>query len=126
MDMRTPLKKVFGLGSAKEGTTHFWYQRLTALANVPLTIFLVWFVANAIGAERAKIVEMLSSPIIMVLLISTIISFTWHMRLGLQVVIEDYVPKEGYKVIGLVLNNFLSLGMAGLSIIAVLKLGFGG
>ncbi len=126
MDMRTPFAKVTGKGSAKEGTTHFWQQRLTALANVPLTLFAVWLVTQLAGSERAEMVDMLSSPVVSVLLVLTLISFAWHMKLGMQVVIEDYVPAEGTKLVLIIANNFFAAVIAGLSIISVLKLTFGG
>jgi len=124
--MRTPLKKVTGLGSAKTGTMHFWHQRLTALANVPLSLFLIWFIASVAGTSRYAIVETLSNPIIVTLLLLSLFSILWHMRLGMQVVIEDYVPNELNKLLALTLNNFFVLGVGTLSIISILKLSFGG
>lgn len=126
MGMRTPLSTVTGLGSAKDGTLHFWHQRLTALANVPLTLFLVWFVLRVGGLGRAEIIQVLGNPVIAGLLILTIFSITWHMRLGVQVVIEDYVHGEGRKILALVGNSFFCIGVAVLCIVAVLKLSFGG
>ncbi len=126
MSIKTPLKKVTGLGSAKSGTTHFWHQRLTALANIPLSIFLIWFIASVAGANRLLMVVMLSNPIISSLLILSIFSILWHMRLGMQVVIEDYIATESRKILALTLNNFFVIGVGALCIISVLKLGFGG
>ncbi len=126
MSIKTPLKIVSGLGSAKSGTTHFWHQRLTALANIPLSIFLIWFIASVAGANRLLMVVMLSNPIISSLLILSIFSILWHMRLGMQVVIEDYISTEIRKILALTLNNFFVIGVGALSIISVLKLGFGG
>lgn len=126
MSMRTPLSTVTQLGSAKEGTTHFWQQRLTALANVPLTLFLVWFIIRVAGMERAEMVLVLGNPVVAGLLVLTLGSISWHMRLGLQVVIEDYVHGEGPKILWVVANNFFSISVAVLSIISVLKLSFGG
>lgn len=126
MSMRTPLSTVTGLGSAKEGTSHFWHQRLTALANVPLTLFLVWFVIRVAGMDRGEMILVLANPVVAGLLVLTIVSITWHMRLGVQVVIEDYVYAEGQKILLLVTNNFFCIGVATLSVISVLKLSFGG
>ena len=126
MDMRTPFAKVTGKGSANEGTGHFWQQRLTALANVPLTLFVVWLVTQLAGANRAEMVLMLANPIVSGLLVLTLLSFVWHMKLGMQVVIEDYVPAEGTKLVLIIANNFFAAAIAGLSIISVLKLTFGG
>jgi len=126
MNMRTPLGIVTGLGSAKEGTMHFWHQRLTAFANVPLTLFLVWFIIRVGGTSRAEMIMVLGNPIIAGVLVLTIFSVTWHMRLGMQAVIEDYVHGEGAKILSLIANNFFSVGVAVLSIISVLKMSFGG
>ena len=126
MSMRTPLGTVTGLGSAKEGTSHFWRQRLTALANVPLTLFLVWFVIRVGGMDRGEMALVFGNPVVAGLLVLTIVSITWHMRLGVQVVIEDYVHGEGSKILLLVANNFFCIGVAALSVISVLKLSFGG
>lgn len=123
--LRTSLSKVTGLGSAKEGTEHFWRQRLTALANVPLSLFLVWVVLNLARASRASMAEMLGNPIVAGLMVLTIISVTWHMRLGMQVVIEDYVHSEGLKLLAVIANVFFALAIAGFSIVSVLLLAFG-
>ena len=126
MSMRTPLGKVRGLGSAKSGTEHFWQQRLTAIANIPLVIFLVWFCVSKVGADRAEMGEALSNPLVALMLVFTIISVTWHMRLGMQVVIEDYVHGEATKLICLLGNTFFSLAVALTGLFAVLKISFGG
>lgn len=125
-NMRTPLNRVLFLGSAKDGTTHFWHQRLTALANVPLTIFLVWLIISLMGQGQAAIMAAFGNPIISGLTILTILSVTWHMRLGMQVIIEDYVHNEGLKLLSVIGNTFFSLLVAGIAIVSVLKLSFGG
>lgn len=126
MSMRTPFSRISGLGSARGGTEHFWHQRLTALANVPLTLFLVWFVIQVGGKETAEIIALLGNPLVAGLMVLTLFSVSWHMRLGLQVVIEDYVHGEGMKILAVAANNFISLGAGALGIVAVLKLSFGG
>lgn len=126
MSLRTPLSRVTGLGSAKSGTTHFLRQRLTAVANVPLTLFFVWLMVSLIGSDRAEIMAMFSNPLISTLAILTIVSVTWHMRLGAQMVIEDYITSEGLKLFLVIANIFFSTLIGALAIIAVLQLGFGG
>lgn len=125
-DMRTPLGKVRGLGSAKEGTDHFWKQRLTAVANVPLIVFLVWMVISLVGSSYDEVIATISNPLIAVLMIGVILSVCWHMKLGMQVVIEDYIHSEGSKIALIISNTFFCFGIGVVSAYAVLKLGFGG
>ncbi len=125
MSMRTPLKTARYLGSAKEGADHFWKQRVTAVANVFLGIFLVWLIASLIGADHATVKQKLANPLIALALLGLIISGTIHMRLGMQSIIEDYVHGEGLKIVVLMLNTFFAIFIALASIFAVLKLSFG-
>lgn len=123
---RTTLSRVTGLGSAKEGTGHFIAQRLTGLANIPLILFLVWLVIRLAGSDRAEMVSVIASPLVAAPLLLVVLSVTWHMRLGAQVVIEDYVHTEWRKLVLLLLNTFFAVAIAGLSIVSVLMLAFGG
>ena len=124
MSMKTPLKIVRGLGSAKSGTEHFWQQRLTALANLPLLLFFAWFIISHIGTSRAEVIASLKNPLIAIALLLTLASVFWHMRLGMQVVIEDYVHGHGRKLLALLFNTAFVIVMFALSAYAVLKMSF--
>jgi succinate dehydrogenase / fumarate reductase, membrane anchor subunit len=125
MSMRTPLRQVRGLGSAKSGTEHFWHQRLTAMANIPLTIGFVVVVASLMGRNHAAVVQILGSPLVAVLMLLFILSATIHMRIGMQVIIEDYVHDEVAKFTMLIANTFFAFVVALASAFAILKLSFG-
>jgi succinate dehydrogenase / fumarate reductase, membrane anchor subunit len=125
MYQRTPLAKVQGLGSAKEGTEHFWKQRLTAVSNLILVCIAIWLVARLAGADFATVKRTLAKPQNAILLLLLVVSGIIHMRLGMQTIIEDYVHSEGRKVLALMLNSFFTM-LVGLSCVyAVLKLSFG-
>jgi succinate dehydrogenase / fumarate reductase, membrane anchor subunit len=125
MSMRTPLGLVRGLGSAKGGTDHWWMQRVTAIANIPLVIFLIIFVISHLGAGRAELVASVANPFVAILLVLTMISVLWHMRLGLQVVIEDYVHGHAAKLAGLLFNTFFTAALGVAALYAILKMSFG-
>ena len=125
MNMRTPLKNVRHLGSAKEGADHFWQQRLTAVANVFLGIGLVWLLVTIAGADHAEARAWLSQPLVALLLLLLVLSGIYHMRLGMQVVIEDYIHGEGAKIVLLMLNTFFSIAVGLASVYAVMKLSLG-
>ncbi len=123
--MSTPLARVRGLGAAKSGTEHFWRQRLTAVANVPLTIAFVLILVSLLGRNHAFAAQTLGSPLVAIIMLLFILSITTHMRIGMQVVIEDYVHDEPHRLILLMLNTFFSLAVALASAYGILKLSFG-
>jgi succinate dehydrogenase membrane anchor subunit len=123
--MRTPLSRVRGHGAAHSGTGHFWLQRLTAVANVPLVIaFLVIFIALA-GRSQAAVVTTIGQPVVGVLFLAVILSAVIHMRIGMQVIIEDYVHGELAKVALVMANTFFALGVGLASAFAILRISFG-
>ncbi len=124
--MTTPLKRARGLGSAHEGPAHFVKQRVTAAANLILFAFAVGLIAALAGADLATVKATVGHPLVAIALIALIISMTVHMRIGMQVIIEDYVHGEGGKAMLLLANTFFGGAVAVVSIFAVLKLSFGG
>jgi succinate dehydrogenase / fumarate reductase membrane anchor subunit len=125
MDMRTPLKKVHNLGSAKEGADHFWKQRVSAVAMMFLGIWLVWLIANLAGTDYAGFKQSLGNPMIAIGLLLLVLAGAIHMRLGMQVIIEDYIKGEGAKIVLLMLNTFFAIAIGLASTFAILKLSFG-
>ncbi|CAD7042692.1 succinate dehydrogenase, hydrophobic membrane anchor protein [Pseudorhizobium endolithicum] len=126
MDMRTPLGKVRGLGSAKSGTDHFWKVRTTSVALVPLVLFYVVFLIMYVGRPYAEVVGALANPFVAAINALTVLATVVHMRLGMEEVIQDYIHNEGVKVVLLILNASFSLLIGGLCLIAVLKIAFAG
>ena len=122
--MSTPLARVRGLGPARSGTEHFWRQRLTAVANVPLVIAFVLIVVALLGRNHAAVVQILGSPLIAVILLLFILSITAHMRIGMQVIIEDYVHDDGTKLVMLIANTFFAIAVALACAFALLMLSF--
>jgi succinate dehydrogenase / fumarate reductase membrane anchor subunit len=126
MSMRTPLGRVRGLGSAKDGVHHWWIQRLTAVALVPLTL---WFVASLIqlaGADHTLVSAWIAQPVVAVLLTLLFVSGFYHLALGLQVVIEDYVHEDPARIVSLVLVNFACWVLGAIAVFSVLKIAFRG
>ena len=122
--MRTPLSRAIGLGSAKEGVDHWWAERITAIALVPLTLWFVVAVIQLIGADRAAFVEWVRHPVPAVLLVLLLIATFYHNALGLQVVIEDYVENEALRFCLIIVMKLASILLGALGVFAVLKLAF--
>lgn len=125
-DMRTPIGKVRGLGSAKEGVNHWIAQRLTALALIPLALWFAFSIACLVGADYATFKAWLSQPLNTGLMVLFLGAMFWHSMLGLQVVIEDYVEPEGAKIIALVLSKLFHVALAVITLLAVLRVAFAG
>jgi succinate dehydrogenase / fumarate reductase membrane anchor subunit len=124
-DTRTPLGRVRGLGSARSGTTHFWHQRMTSVAGVVLTIAFVVIVMSVMGRNHAAVVQILGAPLVALLLLLFVFNTVYHMWLGMQVIIEDYVHHEIGKIAVLMLNTFFSIVVGLTCCYALLKLSFG-
>ena len=122
---RTPLGRVRALGSAKSGTGHFWHQRLTAIANVPLVIAFVLILVSLLGRSHAAVVQILGSPLVAIVMLLFIGSITYHMKLGMQVIIEDYVHDERWKFAAVIANIFFAVAVGLAAVYAILKLSFG-
>ena len=123
--MKTPLGKVRGLGSARSGTEHFWRQRLTGVALVPLTILFVLTLILLARASQAKALAMLHSPWVGVPMLLFVCAGAYHMKLGMQVIIEDYVIDENAKIAAVMANAFFAILIGVLGVYALLKLNFG-
>jgi succinate dehydrogenase / fumarate reductase membrane anchor subunit len=123
--MRTPLGRVRNLGSSHSGTSDFWRQRLTAVAMVLLILPVIVVVMMLLGRNQAGAAQILGSPLVGIILLLFIIASVWHMKIGMQVVIEDYVHGEMVKLAAIMANNFFSVAVALASIYAILKLSSG-
>ncbi|HEY1361407.1 MAG TPA: succinate dehydrogenase, hydrophobic membrane anchor protein [Xanthobacteraceae bacterium] len=122
--MSTALSRVRGLGTAKSGTEDFWRQRLTAVSNIPLVIAFIFIVIALLGRNHAAVVQILGSPVVAVIMLLFIFSITSHMRIGMQVIIEDYVHDERTKLLLIMANIFYTVGIALASGFAILMLSF--
>ena len=125
-DLRTPLSRARGLGSARQGVHHWWAQRITAVALIPL---VTWFAISLImmsGADYTVVRAWIGSPVVMALLTLTIVIGLHHGQLGMQEVVEDYVHSEGLKLALIVLLRFTAVFFGLATIVAILRIGFGG
>ena len=125
MNMRTPLGRVRGLGSAKTGTEEFWLQRVTAIAGIPLTIAGLSLVISLTGRSYPAVKQILASPLVAVLLILFVLALVLHMKIGVQVVVEDYVHSKNKKFTLLILNTFFAWAIGLACVFAILKISFG-
>jgi succinate dehydrogenase / fumarate reductase membrane anchor subunit len=123
--IRTPLGRVRGHGAAKSGTGHFWHQRLTAVANIPLTIAAVVTLIMLLGRNQAAVAQILGSPAVAIIMLLFIGSITIHMRIGMAVIIEDYVQDETTKLALLMANTFFTVLVGLTAVYGILKLSFG-
>jgi len=123
--MRTPLGRVRNLGSSHSGTSDFWRQRMTAVAMVLLMVPAIVIVMMLLGRNQAGAAQILGSAPIAIIMLLFIVASTWHMKIGMQVVIEDYVHSEVVKLACVMANNFFCIAVALASIYAILKLSSG-
>ncbi len=123
--MRTPMRRVRGLGAARSGTSQFWNQRLTSVAGIPLTIGLLLIITSLLGRSHAAVVQILGSPIVAIILLLFIINAACHMWIGMQEIILDYVHEDRWKLLSLMANTFFVFTVSLASVYAILKLSFG-
>ena len=123
MSMRTPIGRVRGRGAARSGTGHFWHQRLTAVANVPLVVGFVIILVSLLGSGHARVQQTLGSPLVAIVMLLFVCSITYHMKLGMQVIIEDYVHDEKWKITAIIANLFFAIAVAAVCVYSLLKLG---
>lgn len=125
MQLRTPLAKVRGLGSAKEGAEHFWLQRISGAAIMLLTVFILYAAVTLAGADYAAVKAFFANPLYAVLAMLFTATSAYHMKLGMQVIIEDYVHSPNSKVLLLLLNTFFTILVGLVCVFAIAKLSFG-
>lgn len=126
MSLRSPIRRVTGLGAAKDGVSHWWAQRVSSVGLIVLTL---WFVASLLRFADFgydSVIAWMSGPLNSVLLILLVITAVYHSKLGVQVVIEDYVPHHGLKIASLLIVNFIHVALGALGVFAVLRVAFGG
>ena len=123
-NFRTPLSRVKGLGSAKEGTDHFWVQRLTAIALIPLVLWLAFSIASLPSMDYLAMREWLSQPFNAIVMILFMTAGFYHSRLGLQVVIEDYIGSHGARTAAIIAVTFVAVAMCVTGVFSVLRIAF--
>ena len=125
MSLQTPLRQARGLGAAGNGVHHWWVQRVTAVALVPLGIWLLVSLVSLPSLDFVTLVSWIAGTWTASLLTVFILTASWHSRLGVQVIIEDYVHDQGLKTTSLVLSGFFHVLLAALGVFAVLRIAFG-
>ncbi|HET9714760.1 MAG TPA: succinate dehydrogenase, hydrophobic membrane anchor protein [Pseudolabrys sp.] len=123
--MRTPIRRVRGLGSAHSGTSAFWHQRITSVAGIPLTIGLLLIIASLLGRSHAAVVQILGSPLVAIVMMLFIANAAYHMWIGMQEIILDYVHDDKWKLLSLIANTFFVFAVSIASVYAILKISFG-
>jgi succinate dehydrogenase / fumarate reductase membrane anchor subunit len=124
-EMRTPMGRVRGLGSARSGTRAFWHQRLTSVAAVPLTIAMIIILISLLGRSHAAVVQILGSPIVAIITVLFVLTTVYHMWIGMQEIIVDYVHEDNLKLATLMANTFYAVTLGFACVFAILKLSFG-
>ena len=125
-NLRTPLSEVKGLGSAKEGTSHFWTQRLSAIALIPLVLWLCFSVASLPGMDYLSVREWLASPLTSIMMVLLVATAFFHSRLGLQTIVEDYVGGHGPRTVVIIAITFAAAILAVVGVFSVLRIAFAG
>ena len=125
MSIRTPIGRVRGRGAARSGTSHFWHQRVTAIANVFLVTAFVVILVSLLGRSHAAVIQILASPCVAIVMLLMVGSVTYHMKIGMQVIIEDYVHNETWKFLAIIGNTFFAIAVGLAAIYAILRLSFG-
>lgn len=125
MSLRTPLGNVLGLGSAKDGTSHFWGQRLSGIGLLILGLWFVYAILTVPGFTHADALAFIGAPLNGVLLLLLVVTMSYHSNLGVQVVIEDYVHGHGLKLASLIISRFVHTFLTVAAIYAIIKIGLG-
>ena len=124
-EMRTAARRVRGLGAARSGTKDFWHQRVTSVAGIPLTIALIVIVVSLLGRSHAAVVQILGSPLVAIIMLLFILNSAYHMWIGMQEIILDYLHDDKFKFLSLLANTFFCVAVGLASAFAILKLSFG-
>ncbi len=124
-EMRTAARRVRGLGAARSGTKDFWHQRVTSVAGIPLTIALIVIVIALLGRSHAAVVQILGSPLVAIIMLLFILNTAYHMWIGMQEIILDYLHDDKFKFLSLLANTFFCIAVGLASAFAILKISFG-